>query len=219
MKLGIVSDIHEAVDLLERALTRFGREGVERVVVLGDLFETGPRIDATVALLEAAGAVGVYGNHDHGLAVEPSDFVRERFPARVLDFMGTLRPRLEVDGSLFAHREPWLDGSDVAQIWHVDDEPLTPSLVARSFEATPHRSIFVGHFHRWHAFSRRGPLPWLGQSPLALPEDGPALVVVNAVCEGYAATFETTSGLLVPCDLYQGMVRPERRPLPPVLTG
>jgi hypothetical protein len=219
VKLGILSDIHEAVELLEQALARFDREGVDRVVVLGDLFETGPRIEATVALLEAAGAVGVFGNHDHGLAVEPSEYIRAHFSGRVLDYMATLRPRLEVDGCLFAHREPWLDGAEVAQIWHVDEEPLTPDLLARSFQATPLRSIFVGHFHRWRAFGGPGPLPWQGQGPLSLPEDGPALVVVNGVCEGYAATFDTTDRLLIPCDLYQGRHRPERRPVPPVLTA
>ena len=60
---------------------------------------------------------------------------------------------------------------------------------------------------------------WDGREPLVLPDDGPSLVVVHAVCEGFAATFETSSRLLVPIDLYQGSLRPESRPLPPILTG
>lgn len=214
MKLGIVSDIHEANLLLERALGRFRGLGIERVVVLGDLFETGSGLDRTVSLLAEAGAIGVYGNHDHGLAF-PSDYHRERFPARVLDYMATLRPRIEVDGCLFAHREPWLDGSDVAQIWHVDEDPLTPDLLARSFAAAPrHRAVLVGHFHRWFAAGPSGRLCWDGSTPLLLEAIAPTLVVVHAVCEGYAATFDTGSGELVPLDLYAGRVRPERRPLP-----
>jgi len=216
VKLGIVSDIHEAVELLDRALARFRAERVARVVVLGDVFETGARLDACVGLLARVGAVGVFGNHDHGLA-RPSDYHRARYSAAVLEFMGALRPSLEIDGCLFAHREPWLDGSDVAQIWHVDEEPLTPDLLARSFDAAPHRAIFVGHFHRWLAASRAGILPWTGSDPLILPREIPTLVVVNAVCEGFAATFDTTSNELSPVDLYSPAERPASRPLPALL--
>lgn len=219
MKLGILSDIHEAVEMLERALARFDREGVDRVLVLGDVFETGPRMDETVALLDRAGAVGVYGNHDYGLCVEPTAYIRDRFSAPVLDYMARLRPRIEVEGSLFAHREPWLDASDIYQIWHVDETPLTPELIARTFDAVPHRSIFVGHFHCWRAFDRSGPLPWDGDRPLHFPDDRSTLVVVHAICDGYTATFDTAARELIPIDLYQGAVRPESRPIPPLVPG
>ena len=219
MKLGILSDIHEAVELLEGALARFDREGIDQVVVLGDVFETGPRIEATVKILERAGAVGVFGNHDYGLSTPPSDYIRERFSARVLTYMGSLRPRMEIEGCLFAHREPWLDCSDVTQVWHVDEEPLPPEAIAKSFDAVPNRAIFIGHFHRWMAFTRSGPLDWEGDSPLALRDESPTLVVVNAVCDGHAATFETTTRVLTPLDLYADRARPDRRPLPPLVTG
>ncbi len=219
MKLGILSDIHEAVELLEGALGRFDREGVDRVVVLGDVFETGPRIEATVEILRRAGAVGVFGNHDYGLSTPPSDYIRERFSERVLAYMGSLLPRMEFEGCFFAHREPWLDCSDVAQVWHVDEEPLTPSSIARSFDAAASRSIFIGHFHRWAAFARSGLIDWEDGTSLALCDDGPTLVVVNAVCDGHAATFETTTRVLTPLDLYADRTRPDRRPLPPLVTG
>ena len=219
MKLGIVSDIHEAVELLEVALAKLDREGVDQVVVLGDVFETGPRIEATTRLLERAGAIGVFGNHDYGLSNEPSDFIRERFSAASLAFMGTLLPRMEIGGALFAHREPWLDCSDVCQVWHVDDEELPPEAIEKSFDAVPHRSIFIGHFHRWLAFRRSGPLAWNGGSPLSLLEGGPTLVVVHAVCDGHAATFDTSTQILTPVDLYAGQARPESRPLPPLVSG
>ena len=217
MKLGIVSDIHEADDLLAVALDEFRRRRVDQVVTLGDLFETGARLGPTVDLLRDAGAVGVYGNHDHGLCVDPSSFVLDRYDPAILDYMKTLQPRLEVDGVLFAHREPWLDGREVTDIWHVDDgESLTPPLVARSFAAAPNRAILIGHFHRWAAYRPSGPCPWTGSEPLRVGESEPTLVVVHAVCNGFAATLDTRAGLLDPLDLYalSGRDRPEARPLP-----
>ena len=218
VKLGIVSDIHEAVELLERALAMLALERVDRLVVLGDVFETGPRIDATVRILEASGAIGVYGNHDYGLSTEPNDYIRQRFSPRVLAYMGSLLPRMEIEGAFFAHREPFLDCSEVTEIWHVDDEPLPPRVIERSFSAVPNRSIFIGHFHRWTAFTKDGPLYWEGRTPLTLPEDGPTLVIVGAVCDGHAATFDTRTRVLTPVDLYAGGSRPVDRPLPLLVT-
>ena len=218
MKLGIVSDIHEAVELLERALAILEREGVEQVVVLGDVFETGPRIDATVRLLEATKAVGVYGNHDYGLSNEPSDYIRERFSPRVLAFMGSLLPRLEIEGAFFAHREPALDCSEVTEIWHVDDEPMSPRVIARSFASVPNRSIFLGHFHCWTAFRQDGPSPGTANRRWPLPEDGPTMVMSSAVCDGHAAIFDTTTRVLKPIDLYADGSRPADRPLPPLVS-
>ena len=219
MKLGILSDIHEAVELLEVALERLALEEVDQLVVLGDVFETGPRIEETIRLLRESGAVGVFGNHDYGLCNEPSDFIRERFSPAVLSYMGSLLPRMEIEGCFFAHREPWLDCSEVTEIWHVDDEELTPEIIERSFEAVPNQSIFIGHFHRWMAFSMEGPVDWEGLSPLSFPDDGPTLVVVGAVCDGHAAIFETTRRILTPIDLYTEGRRPDHRPLPPLVTG
>jgi len=73
MRLGILADIHEDIEGLTRALDQLRREAVDRVVVLGDLFDTGERVEATVDLLAEAGAVGVWGNHDLGLCDGPSE--------------------------------------------------------------------------------------------------------------------------------------------------
>jgi predicted phosphodiesterase len=204
MKLGLVTDIHEDVDHLREALDRFGAAGVDQVVMLGDIFETGPGLDETVALLAGAGAVGVWGNHDFGLCVDPSGFARRRFAPASLAYMATLRPRLEIDGCLFSHVEPWLDPTDIGQLWHFEDQPLSPALIARSLDAVPHRVIFLGHFHRWLVATRAGRLPWDGRSPLHLDAAERYLVIINGVVEGFCATYETATGELVPIVLSAG---------------
>ncbi|CAN5666504.1 hypothetical protein BH23PLA1_BH23PLA1_28990 [soil metagenome] len=210
MKLGLLADIHEHVEHLEAALSWFDREGVEQVVVLGDVFEMGNRLDETTRLLIEAGAVGVWGNHDFGLCKDPEPDLRARYSAEALDFLATLQPRLEIEGCLFTHVEPWLDPENVLDLWFYEGSPETPERLAQSFEAVEHPYLFVGHFHRWMAGGPeglrpwRGEIPWRGQEPITLPSEGRSLVVVGPVCAGKCGTFDTATGRLVPRDLIDG---------------
>jgi hypothetical protein len=139
MRLGILADIHEHTDELRQAIDVLEKHGADRFVVLGDVFETGKRIDETVSLLRDVAAIGVWGNHDIGLCFDPTEKVRQRYSPAVLDFMGTLQPRLEIDGCLFTHVEPWLDPYKIEDLWYFDGPPDTPEKLARNFAAVPNR--------------------------------------------------------------------------------
>lgn len=64
MKLGLISDIHSDLQSLNKALDLLNRQGVARVVCLGDVVEKGPDGDAVVRLLQARQIPCVRGNHD-----------------------------------------------------------------------------------------------------------------------------------------------------------
>src|SRR4051794_32179639 len=113
MRIGILSDIHQNPGELRWALAVLPDRRADRLVLLGDVFETGRRIKETVEILDRTGAVGVWGNHDFGLCRDPHEDTRHRFSLRVLNFMAGLRPRLEIEGCLFTHVEPWLDPEKV----------------------------------------------------------------------------------------------------------
>jgi hypothetical protein len=51
MQLGLLADIHEQAEQLRRAVAVLRRHGADRFVVLGDVFETGKRMEETVGLL------------------------------------------------------------------------------------------------------------------------------------------------------------------------
>ena len=120
MRLGILADIHEQVEELRNAIAVLQNEDADRFVILGDVFETGQQIEETVQLLQDVDAAGVWGNHDFGLCSDPSEQIRNRFSTQVLDFMGRLKPRLEIDGCLFTHLEPWLDPQKIEDLWYFD---------------------------------------------------------------------------------------------------
>jgi len=201
MLLGLLADIHEAVEPLREALGLFARHGVEEVIVLGDICRMHRRLGETVALLQGVGAVGVWGNHDFGLCRDIGEEVRRRFAPAILEYTTTLEATLLREDCLFTHVEPWLDANDLAQLWYFEPAPRTPAEFARSFDAVPQRVLFSGHVHRWSLATPEGPVAWDGDGPIRLAPPGRYFVTVGAVVAGHAALFETTTGELIPLRL------------------
>jgi hypothetical protein len=197
MRIGIVADVHEDVEGLAVALALLKRETADLLVVLGDVFDSGKRIGETVALLAGAGAVGVWGNHELGLCHRPSERTRARYAGPVLDFMQTLRPRLEAGSCLFSHGLPCWDAADPAE-YYLGDRPETEAGRAAAFASSPCRVSFVGHFHRWLLTTPQGPLAWDGKEAVVLAPPRRSLVVVAAVRDGRCALFDTDTSALAP---------------------
>jgi len=199
MKLGLLTDIHERVELLRIALDHFHQEQVDRIVVLGDVFDTGKRIGETCRLLAESRAIGVWGNHDYGICTRPPDEIRIRYSAAICGFMKSLRPKLELDGCYFAHVEPWLDPEEITDLWFFEGPPDDNGRVDRIFAAKPHRLMFAGHYHDWLLVTPHGIAEWKGECPVRL-NNGRYFVVVGALQEGRYAIFDTETSELVPSE-------------------
>ena len=205
MRIGILADIHEQIDELRRALAVLKQHGADRLVVLGDVCEMGHRLEATVDLLMSAGAVGVWGNHDFGLCGgNPTAEDRQRHGERTMAFLDRLRPRLEIEGCLFTHVEPWLDPEKIENLWFFGGPAETPEQVARTFTAVPNRVMFIGHYHHWLLVTPEGIQSWSGERPITLRAEERYLVAVHAVCCGKCALFDTETAELIPFDVGLG---------------
>ena len=198
MKLGLLADLHECLPNLEAALERLAAEPIDRLVLLGDIVETGRHIDAVVDRLENSGAIGVWGNHDMGLAIEPDEQVRSWFSAKVVDFFARLRGRLVLADCHFSHAPSFMDPADWEQPWYTGERPTEPEMIERALSAVPERVQFLGHYHTWMTATCAGPLEWSGRSPINLSQPGRYQVVVDAVLGGWCATYDTDTGWLVP---------------------
>jgi predicted phosphodiesterase len=94
MRIGIVTDIHDAVLPLDLVLSTFRQTGVDQVVSLGDVFDSYRPNEpgAQVArLLAEAGAIGVWGNHDVGLSRDVNDAVRQAADPGLLEVVTSPR--------------------------------------------------------------------------------------------------------------------------------
>jgi hypothetical protein len=78
---GLLAAIHENVRSITRALAKTQGEQLDRIVILGDTFETGASLTKTECPLAAAGAVTVWGNHERRW-VRSLDVRRRFLPGR-----------------------------------------------------------------------------------------------------------------------------------------
>ncbi len=200
MKLGLLTDIHEHLGHLRSALRNLQREQVDQVVIIGDVFEMGRHLNETCRLLADVNAIGVWGNHDFGLCVGPTDESRARYSPDALRFMASLLPRLNHGDCHFTHIEPWLDPEKLEDLWYYDGIPDDDRKLDRIFAAVPHRIMFAGHYHQWLLTRPGGIDDWRGERSVDL-SDGRYFVVVGALCEGAYATFDTESCELKPFHL------------------
>lgn len=200
MKLGLLTDIHEHVAYLRTALDYFRRAQVDQVIVIGDLFEQGRQMDETCRLLAEAKAIGVWGNHDFGLCVKQTDESRARYSADSLRFMASLNPRMQLEGCLFCHIEPWLDAERLEDLWYFEGPPDHHGKLDRIFDAAPQRIMFAGHYHQWLLARPNGIDQWQGEQTVKLIGDR-FFVVIAALCEGAFATFDTETCELQPFQL------------------
>lgn len=200
MRLGLITDIHEHVENLRAALKVLNNQRVDQIVVIGDVVEMGEHLEETCKLLSEANVMGVWGNHDFGLCGDASSDLRSKYSPAVFDFMNTLRPRLETGDCHFTHVEPWLNPHDIADLWYYDGLPDQPFKRDRIFSATPQRIMFAGHFHQWLIATPTELLDWHGDSTIRL-DQGRYFVVIDALCNGKFATFDTDTSELVPYQL------------------
>jgi len=196
MKLGLITDIHEQVGLLQTALKQFEQEKVDQIVFIGDVVLLGERLVETCRLLSEAKVIGVWGNHDFGICTNPSQEMRKTYGEEAIQFLTTLKPKLEFEDYLFTHVEPWLDPTTVEDIWFFDGPPDSQERLERIFNSHLNAGFFVGHYHRWMRVTPNGINDWAGDRPIEL--EGRNMIVVGALCEGRFAIFNTDTKELVP---------------------
>lgn len=63
-RVALISDLHGNALAVREVLARIAREGVDKIVCLGDVATLGPEPEQVLELLHESGAVCILGNHD-----------------------------------------------------------------------------------------------------------------------------------------------------------
>ncbi|MEQ8791273.1 MAG: metallophosphoesterase family protein [Pirellulaceae bacterium] len=199
MRIGLLADIHGHVEHLRSALDLLRRRHVDRFIVLGDVIYDAKNAAETVELLAACGAVGVWGNHELGLCIDPDDELRRMYTEPVIEFFRTLQPRMELEDLLFSHTTPSEDPADPLA-YYLGPRLTDDGALDASFAQFPHRVMMTGHFHRWFAATPAGQFDWDGRRPIELNPDMRYLLTVDAVMNRRAALLDTQRNLLTPLE-------------------
>ena len=158
--IGIISDIHSNINMLDKAIERFHKEKVSRIYVCGDVVGYGNQPNECCMRLQEINACVVAGNHDR--AVTGSVDYQESFSQSAIDGIEQNRKILS-DANL-----QWLEGlpltgcHNTIEFVHASlHEPETwPYLAVGSlagqnhwqdvrecFKAMKGKICFVGHSH------------------------------------------------------------------------
>jgi len=166
LKLALIADVHGNVLALDAALADIGSHGVDRIVVLGDHVQNGPRPAETVARLvelEREGAVIIAGNTDIAVAdadysaafpwldevpaghVAAAEWAREQLSDEQLEWLRRLPAERRLAAGpgelvLACHGSP---GSQTSGL----PADLDPSITVERVTRTDARVIACGHTH------------------------------------------------------------------------
>lgn len=194
MRLGLLSDIHEAVEPLRAAVHELRAGRVDAFVMLGDVLDRGDRAEETVALLDELPGFGVWGNHDFGLCGEIDASARAMFSPRVLRYFARLRPSVLLEGVHFRHIDPHLDPEALADLWCFQ----TVEERIAGFRRCGQRRVFMGHLHGWGMFTTERQIPWRGEGVFRYEAGERYLTVVHAVVHGWCAVLDMERDTLEP---------------------
>jgi predicted phosphodiesterase len=158
MRIAVLSDIHGNLPAFEAALAHAQQQGVDQVVIAGDLINGAPDSHGCWDLAQTLGCVILRGNHeryiyDFDSPTAPPLWHSERFapvrwtvnqftPAEIqalADLPLTYRPP-DAPGLLLTHASPQRDNDSV--------QPYTPAAeLAEIFAGVTERLIVRGHDH------------------------------------------------------------------------
>jgi predicted phosphodiesterase len=152
MKVAVLADVHGNLEALAAVLEDLEKEGVDKVLFLGDAVGYGADPGACLELLEKAACQWVAGNHDHAAAQdqEAIEDLHEDAAAAILWTRGVLSPdargrlrKLSLDSvneeARLVHGSPWVPGK-WQYVMSVQD-------AEKGFAACENRVILVGHTH------------------------------------------------------------------------
>lgn len=160
MRVAVIADIHANLEALEAALIAIEREGIDRIICLGDIVGYGPDPLGCIYRLQEVEALVLLGNHDQAIIN----------PQNIRSFNTTARPSLiyacecisEQERS-YLERLPFvLEGRDIEDVQGMNDvvfahsnpinsaewEPLfLQASIANAMDTVDRKIAFVGHTH------------------------------------------------------------------------
>jgi predicted phosphodiesterase len=160
--IAIISDIHSNLEALQAVLADIERQGIKRIVCLGDIVGYGPNPRECLDLIMERCEACVCGNHDVAVFYEPYSFnlgaeraafwtraCLETEPNKELrdrrwQYLGSLPVKYRGEGFVCVHGSP---RKPVNEYIFADDVFNNPNKLMDNFRRMDEMICFVGHTH------------------------------------------------------------------------
>ncbi|MEM6394643.1 MAG: metallophosphoesterase family protein [Planctomycetota bacterium] len=167
VKTAVISDIHGNLVALKAVLADIEKQGVDRIVCLGDIIGYGPEPTACLDLVRERCEFALMGNHDFAVLYEPTSFntsaeqaafwTRKQFEQEPdadkrrarWEYLGNLLIRRWDHGSLWVHASP---RRPINEYIFPDDVVSAPNKMSQIFDRVRSR-CYVGHTHQPGVFT------------------------------------------------------------------
>ena len=162
-RFGLLADIHANVVALDAVLAELDRQGVEQILVLGDVVGYGPHPQACIERLAQRRCLVVQGNHDFAtasgdtsrgfskLAKWAVDWTRDQLPSSCLNWLGQLPPVHRQDNWIAVHGAPVDKSYFFAYVYHMTYQANLDWLQEQGLQIG-----FHGHSHLQLVYRRSG---------------------------------------------------------------
>lgn len=188
-RVGVLGDVHCSHERLQAALALFEREGVERVVCVGDLVDGPGSPNPAIELLDDRGILTVRGNHERWILQEelrdlPYANRLSELSDQAATFIRTLPATAELDtvGGLVLLCHGLAD-NDMAGVYpeHLPADLTANAPLQELLRSARYSYVINGHTHR-RMVRRVGTLTIVNAGTL-LESDAPCCVVVDFAAE------------------------------------
>ena len=185
MRYAVLGDIHSNLHALEVVLDHMDREGVDRVLCVGDIVGYGAGPEECVQIMREREALVVAGNHDWAVA---DRIDTTNFNAYARDSVDWTRQRLSDEELSYLAELPLVEQLENLTIVHSD--LYSPEFfgyiqtlydAALSFQQMKKPVCFLGHSHVPIVFYDGDPITYFCDSDFAVPNGVKAIVNVGSV--------------------------------------
>ena len=183
--VGLFADVHGAHATLRRALTACRAEGVETIVLLGDLIDRTEQADACAVALAGWHVVGVYGNHEREIALAAA---RQEVGLHdeTIRLLSDLRERIVIEDVCLTHEgDEWGQANPLLRVLGAPEAP----------EHDGARITFSGHTHYRSARDERGTID-IARGRLTLDPRRRYLINPGALAIGQFAIWDRTTQVI-----------------------
>lgn len=170
--IAIISDIHGNLPALEKALYEIDRQGVNKIISLGDVSGYYPFINEVIELLKDRDVINLIGNHDRYI-IDNTECPRSRAANACLNYQKSVIKQSNIDW--LRQSLPRHDFDNITMVhggWNDYEDEYLMKIKDTYFENLKYKFFFCGHTHVQAKIILKSGQVFVNPGSVGQPRDG-----------------------------------------------